>query len=140
MAQDRQVSVKNDRYLKMKYFYLMSCDITGFYIRRPGGLFPAPMPQESHACERASKLFWFLGVFLAKVLQDGRLVDLPLSRALLKLMCGGDARFRDDGAATPGAAAASDVMTSSLISDDSDKELELDPPKPAQVRKLKLFQ
>lgn len=48
-------------------------------------------------------------------------------------MCGGDARYRDDGATTPGAAAATDVMTSSLFSDDSDKELELDPPKPTQV-------
>ena len=35
-------------------------------------------------------MFWFLGVFLAKTLQDNRLVDLPLSYPLLKLMCGGE--------------------------------------------------
>lgn len=31
-----------------------------------------------------------LGVFLAKALQDGRLVDLPLSTPFLKLLCQGD--------------------------------------------------
>merc|ERR1712062_440878 len=36
------------------------------------------------------KLFWFLGVFLAKTLQDNRLVDLPLSNPLLKLICQGE--------------------------------------------------
>ena len=54
------------------------------------GLFPAPLPQDSELCARVSKLFWFLGVFLAKTLQDNRLVDLPLSYPLLKLMCGGE--------------------------------------------------
>lgn len=40
----------------------------GYYVRRAGGLFPAPLPQDSAACERATQLFWFIGVFLAKVL------------------------------------------------------------------------
>ncbi|XP_076297611.1 ubiquitin fusion-degradation 4-like isoform X1 [Lasioglossum baleicum] len=62
----------------------------GYYVTRPSGLFPAPLPQDSAACERAVRYFWFLGVFLAKVLQDNRLVDLPLSRPFLKLMCHGD--------------------------------------------------
>lgn len=39
----------------------------GYYVRRPGGLFPAPLPQEGPACDKATRLFWFLGVFLAKV-------------------------------------------------------------------------
>ena len=52
----------------------------GFYVTRPSGLFPAPLPQNSEACDRACRYYWFLGVFLAKVLQDNRLVDLPLSR------------------------------------------------------------
>ena len=34
--------------------------------------------------------FFFTGVFLAKALQDGRLVDLPLSTPFLKLLCQGD--------------------------------------------------
>ncbi|KOX75373.1 E3 ubiquitin-protein ligase HECTD1 [Melipona quadrifasciata] len=62
----------------------------GYYVTRPSGLFPAPLPQDSAACDRAVRYFWFLGVFLAKVLQDNRLVDLPLSRPFLKLMCHGD--------------------------------------------------
>ena len=57
---------------------------------RLSGLFPAPLPQDSPACHRSARYFWFLGVFLAKVLQDNRLVDLPLSRPFLKLMCRGD--------------------------------------------------
>ncbi|XP_066599740.1 E3 ubiquitin-protein ligase HECTD1 isoform X2 [Prorops nasuta] len=63
---------------------------TGYYVTRPSGLFPAPLPQDSVVCDRSVRYFWFLGVFLAKVLQDNRLVDLPLSRPFLKLMCRGD--------------------------------------------------
>jgi len=62
----------------------------GYYVTRSSGLFPAPLPQGSACCDRAVRYFWFLGVFLAKVLQDNRLVDLPLSRPFLKLMCRGD--------------------------------------------------
>ena len=62
----------------------------GYYVMRPSGLFPAPLPQDSEICAKAAKLFWFLGVFLAKTLQDNRLVDLPLSNALLKLICQGE--------------------------------------------------
>ncbi|XP_024878263.1 E3 ubiquitin-protein ligase HECTD1 isoform X3 [Temnothorax curvispinosus] len=62
----------------------------GYYVTRTSGLFPAPLPQDSAGCDRAVRYFWFLGVFLAKVLQDNRLVDLPLSRPFLKLMCRGD--------------------------------------------------
>ena len=36
---------------------------------------------------QVSNLFWTLGVFLAKTLQDNRLVDLPLSTPFLKLLC-----------------------------------------------------
>ncbi|KAL0106226.1 hypothetical protein PUN28_016138 [Cardiocondyla obscurior] len=62
----------------------------GYYVTRASGLFPAPLLQDSASCDRAVRYFWFLGVFLAKVLQDNRLVDLPLSRPFLKLMCRGD--------------------------------------------------
>ncbi|KAG6457296.1 hypothetical protein O3G_MSEX010217 [Manduca sexta] len=60
----------------------------GYYVTRIGGLFPAPLPQDSPVCDKVCRYFWFLGVFLAKVLQDGRLVDLPLSDAFLRIMCG----------------------------------------------------
>ncbi|MFH4976797.1 hypothetical protein AB6A40_003506 [Gnathostoma spinigerum] len=58
----------------------------GYYVRRAGGLFPASFPNNSEQCQRAAALFRVLGIFLAKVLQDCRLVDLPLSKPFLKLM------------------------------------------------------
>lgn len=39
---------------------------------------------------RAVQLFHFLGVFLAKALQDNMLVDIPISRPFLKYMCQGE--------------------------------------------------
>lgn len=58
----------------------------GYYVRQINGLYPAPLPQNSQCCDRAVKHFWFLGMFLAKVLQDNRLIDLPLSLPFLKLL------------------------------------------------------
>lgn len=62
----------------------------GFYVQRSCGLFPAPFPQDSEDLERITKLFHFLGVFLAKCIQDNRLVDLPVSQPFFKLLCLGD--------------------------------------------------
>ncbi|XP_073986001.1 ubiquitin fusion-degradation 4-like isoform X6 [Rhodnius prolixus] len=104
----------------------------GYYVRRPNGLFPAPLPQDSSHCDRAEKHFWFLGVFLAKVLQDNRLVDLPLSHQFLKLLCQGDRMHNASdkfSLLTRTRSGDDDVMLSSLISDLSEKELEFDPPK-----------
>lgn len=107
----------------------------GYYVRRASGLFPAPLPQDSPACDKAVKYFWFLGVFLAKVLQDNRLVDLPLSQPFLKLMCHGEIQnnINERIGLLPGSRrtnmAEEDVMMSSYISEESEKELELDPPK-----------
>ncbi|VVC42226.1 Hypothetical protein CINCED_3A002842 [Cinara cedri] len=58
----------------------------GYYVRQSSGLYPAPLPQNTACCDRAVKHFWFLGMFLAKVLQDNRLIDLPLSLPFLKLL------------------------------------------------------
>lgn len=99
----------------------------GWYVRRPSGLFPAPLPQHSEQCERVSQYFWFLGVFLAKVLQDGRLVDLPMSDSFLQLLCHNKvlahSRSAPKKAAT--AAAASDAMSSSAMSDASSSAADL---------------
>uniref|UniRef100_H3CA85 E3 ubiquitin-protein ligase n=1 Tax=Tetraodon nigroviridis TaxID=99883 RepID=H3CA85_TETNG len=62
----------------------------GFYVQRSCGLFPAAFPQDSEELERIAKLFHFLGIFLAKCIQDNRLVDLPLSQPFFKLLCMGD--------------------------------------------------
>lgn len=56
-------------------------------MQRAGGLFPAPLPQDAPDMERVAKLFYILGIFLAKSLQDSRLVDIPLSLSFLKLLC-----------------------------------------------------
>lgn len=102
----------------------------GYYVRRSCGLFPAPLPQQSAACDRAVSSFWFLGVFLAKVLQDGRLVDLPFSNAFLKLVCQGDIQNNiNERIGMLPKSSDDDPMISSIISEESEKELELDPPK-----------
>ncbi|XP_067334930.1 E3 ubiquitin-protein ligase HECTD1 isoform X2 [Channa argus] len=62
----------------------------GFYVQRSCGLFPASFPQDSEELERITKLFHFLGIFLAKCIQDNRLVDLPVSQPFFKLLCMGD--------------------------------------------------
>ena len=41
----------------------------GYYVVRSGGLFPAPLPQDSTLSQKVTQLFWVLGVFLAKTLQ-----------------------------------------------------------------------
>lgn len=115
----------------------------GYYVQRVSGLFPAPLPQASEACEKAVKHFYFLGVFLAKVLQDNRLVDLPLSRSFLKLMCNGDIQKTVNeriGFASIRKTVEDDVMTSSFISEESEKELELDPPKIIMEEKRPWYQ
>lgn len=89
----------------------------GFYVRRPSGLFPSPLPQESEVCDKVAEHFWFLGVFIAKVLQDGRLVDLPLSNSFLQLLCHNKSLSKTR---PPNAAKPDDPMTSSIMSEESD--------------------
>ncbi|XP_064621516.1 E3 ubiquitin-protein ligase HECTD1-like isoform X2 [Lineus longissimus] len=62
----------------------------GYYVQRSCGLFPAPLPQDGTDIEHAERLFHTLGAFLAKSIQDSRLVDIPLSRPFLKMMCRGE--------------------------------------------------
>lgn len=66
------------------------------------------------------------------MLQDNRLVDLPLSQSFLKLMCHGEIQNTVNeriGFAGLKKNNEDDIMTSSLISEESEKELEFDPPK-----------
>lgn len=63
----------------------------GYYVQYPSGLFPAPLPQTDYdRMPDVEILYRCIGTLFAKCIQDGRLVDIPLSRPLLKLMCGGD--------------------------------------------------
>lgn len=102
-------------------FYLgESAKPIGYYVRRPSGLFPAPLPQDSEVCEHVSKYFWFLGVFLAKVLQDGRLVDLPLSNSFLELLCHNKILSDTKKLSALNKKFSEDLMASSVMSEGSE--------------------
>ncbi|KAG5675368.1 hypothetical protein PVAND_005277 [Polypedilum vanderplanki] len=93
----------------------------GYYVRRPSGLFPAPLPQNSEICDKVAEHFWFLGVFIAKVLQDGRLVDLPLSNSFLQLLCHNKSLSKVKIPTIN--KTTDDPMTSSIMSEESDRDL-----------------
>lgn len=57
------------------------------FVHHSAGLFPAPLPAGHPTTVRVCQLFQFLGMFIARALQDQRLVDLPLSLPFLKLAC-----------------------------------------------------
>lgn len=63
------------------------------YSRHVNGLFPAPFPQDSLEMKRICAHFTFLGIFLAKCLQDNRLVDIPLSSPFFKMLCAGKGKY-----------------------------------------------
>ncbi|XP_036321102.1 E3 ubiquitin-protein ligase Ufd4 isoform X1 [Rhagoletis pomonella] len=112
----------NDKISEQSKHLISNEDIKpiGYYVnRRENGLFPAPLPQNSEICDRVSKYFWFLGVFLAKVLQDMRLVDLPLSNSFLKLLCHNKVLSRGVHQVQSNPV-SEDLMTSSVVSEDSE--------------------
>ncbi|XP_043929755.1 E3 ubiquitin-protein ligase HECTD1 isoform X1 [Protopterus annectens] len=118
----------------------------GYYVQRSCGLFTAPYPQDSDELERVTKLFHFLGIFLAKCIQDNRLVDIPLSKPFFKLMCLGDiksnmsklfyeSRSDRDLHYTETQSEASteeghDSFSVGSFDEDSKSEFIIDPPKP----------
>lgn len=101
----------------------------GYYVRRATGLFPAPLPQNLEIADRVAKYFEFLGIFLAKVLQDGRIVDLPLSNAFLQLLCHNKNLTKSRNGATgtnppSNLKCSEDIMISSVVSEESDQNIE----------------
>ena len=102
----------------------------GYYVQRSCGLFPAPLPQDIPDMERVERLYNFMGTFLAKCIQDTRLVDLPLSRPFLKMMCMGEvgshlSQHYSDWVV----AEESSHSDHDMLNEDTDKELIYDPPK-----------
>ncbi|XP_043553999.1 E3 ubiquitin-protein ligase HECTD1 isoform X6 [Chiloscyllium plagiosum] len=120
----------------------------GYYVQRSCGLFSAAFPQDSEEMDRITKLFHFLGIFLAKCVQDNRLVDIPISKPFFKLMCMGDiksnmskllneygTRLDGDLHYTESQSEASteeghDSISVGSFDEDSKSEFILDPPKP----------
>jgi hypothetical protein len=74
-----------------------------FYVNDDNGLFPMAMPHTKIRDFRLiAERFRFLGVFVAKSLQDSRLLPLPLSLQMFKLMCGLSLDIQDLKAIDPG--------------------------------------
>ncbi|XP_061372413.1 E3 ubiquitin-protein ligase UPL3-like [Gastrolobium bilobum] len=72
----------------------------GLLVQSPLGLFPQPWPSNADASEgsqfsKVVEYFRLLGRVMAKALQDGRLLDLPLSVAFYKLVLGQDLDLHD---------------------------------------------
>ncbi|XP_069807303.1 E3 ubiquitin-protein ligase HECTD1 isoform X4 [Dendropsophus ebraccatus] len=118
----------------------------GYYVQRSCGLFIAPYPQDSEELDRVTRLCHFLGIFLAKCIQDNRLVDLPISKPFFRLMCMGDiksnmskllyaSRGEESEHCTESQSEAStedghDALSVGSFEEDSKSEFILDPPKP----------
>ncbi|GCB66518.1 hypothetical protein scyTo_0015007 [Scyliorhinus torazame] len=120
----------------------------GYYVQRSCGLFSAAFPPDSEEMDRITKLFHFLGIFLAKCVQDNRLVDIPISKPFFKLMCMGDIKsnmsklLHEYGTQVDGnlhytesQSEAStedghDSISVGSFDEDSKSEFILDPPKP----------
>ncbi|AQK67615.1 Putative hect E3 ubiquitin ligase [Zea mays] len=74
----------------------LNTDLPGdgmYLIQAPLGLFPRPWPPKVDTSEgsrffKVLEYFRLIGQVIAKVLQDGRLLDLPLSTAFYKLILG----------------------------------------------------
>ncbi|XP_010265985.1 PREDICTED: E3 ubiquitin-protein ligase UPL3-like [Nelumbo nucifera] len=69
-------------------------------IQAPLGLFPCPWPPKADASEgtqfsKVIEYFRLVGRVMAKALQDGRLLDLPLSTAFYKLVLGQELDLHD---------------------------------------------
>ena len=59
-----------------------------YYVTNRHGLFPVALPRGADHFHDVLERFHFLGTFVAKSLQDSRLVALPLSISMFKVMCG----------------------------------------------------
>ncbi|KAL5199719.1 hypothetical protein ABZP36_020922 [Zizania latifolia] len=84
-------SPENDMAAKVPNSDLL--DNVSHLIQAPFGLFPHPWPPNTDASEgsrffKVIEYFRLVGRVMAKVLQDGRLLDLPLSTAFYKLILG----------------------------------------------------
>ena len=117
------------------YYCFMQVDIgrgvkpPGYYVQRSCGLFPAPQPQDHADMDRVEKMFFFMGTFFAKCIQDNRLVDIPLSRPLLKLMCMGDVVDNVSQHYRELLTRPSEDLEDITPTEETEKELILDPPK-----------
>ncbi|KAI5402306.1 E3 ubiquitin-protein ligase UPL3 [Lathyrus oleraceus] len=100
-SEKHQMEVDGDK-KKMKSCegYGLNVPGDGELVQAPTGLFPRPWPTNADASEdsqftKVVEYFRMLGRVMAKALQDGRLLDLPLSVAFYKLILGQDLDLHD---------------------------------------------
>lgn len=105
------------------------------FVYQKNGLFPAAYPSDHESLNSVLDYFSFMGIFLAKSLQDQRLVDMPFSYPLLKVICAYKEESRDnatlddlfiarDIASEDSEPLSSPRSTSSLASDNSKLDLD----------------
>ncbi|XP_058098923.1 E3 ubiquitin-protein ligase UPL3-like isoform X2 [Magnolia sinica] len=97
---DEQKPQKTDEISDVKKFEIDSTVGSRDIIHAPLGLFPRPWPPNADASDgtqfaKVIEYFRLLGRVMAKALQDGRLLDLPLSTAFYKLLLGQDLDLHD---------------------------------------------
>ena len=90
------------------------------YSHHVNGLFPAPLPQDMSDMKRICAHFTFLGIFLAKCLQDNRLVDIPLSSPFFKMLCAGKGKYAKLSRTMSQNSTDCGDVTSVSVSDDDD--------------------
>jgi hypothetical protein len=77
---------------------LWYCDDSGSdensFVYQKNGLFPAAYPPTDNL-QTILEYYTFMGIFLAKSLQDQRLVDMPFSYPFLKVICAYKEETRD---------------------------------------------
>lgn len=67
---------------------------SGKYVVAPLGLFPRPY-MDGDKIPKIRQIFKFLGLFIARAIYDGRLLDLSFSDAFLKILRGEELVFED---------------------------------------------
>lgn len=90
---DDQSNGKSDHFSDGKEHGPGAAKETGVPVQAPLGLFPCPWPPTADASDgsqfaKVIEYYHLLGQVMAKALQDGRLLDMPLSMAFYKLVLG----------------------------------------------------
>lgn len=96
-------------------------------------MFPAPLPQDSEKMDEICQLFLFLGIFLAKCVQDNRLIDIPLSEPFFKMLCAGKGKYAKLSRTL---SQTSEMVSECSVFDDDDDASSIDASVTTSVEKL----
>lgn len=79
------------------------------------------------------QLFLFLGIFLAKCVQDNRLIDIPLSEPFFKMLCAGKGKYAKLSRTL---SQTSEMVSECSVFDDDDDASSMDASVTTSVQKL----